>query len=87
MKTIQRELKGNVCSTMVKIVYDENTHIIDDMYILGGCHGQNQLFKRFVRGKTLEEIVEKFSGIVCGRKGTSCPNEIANVIKQDILGP
>lgn len=84
MKIIEQEIKGDVCSSIVKIIYDEDTHRIDDIFILGGCHGQNQMFRRLVRKYTLEEIVDIFSGIVCGRKGTSCPNEIAQIIKKEL---
>ena len=84
MKTIEQEIKGDVCSTMVKIIFDENTQTIEDMFVLGGCHGQNQIFRRLVHGRTLEEIVKIFSGITCGRKGTSCPNEIAQIIKKEL---
>lgn len=33
------------------------------MFVLGGCHGQNQMFRRLVHGRTLEEIVKIFSGV------------------------
>lgn len=46
----------------------------------GGCSGNTQGVARLVEGLTPDEVVEKLSGIRCGFKPTSCPDQLAQAV-------
>jgi len=85
MNTIQEEL-SNTCATMVRIDYDGDT--ISDIHMLGGCHGLDQLMRNIVKlfRPNAKSLYNTFSSIRCGRKGTSCTNEIAKVLAKHFKG-
>lgn len=43
----------------------------------GGCNGNTQGVARLVEGMPVEEAIRRLSGIKCGFKGTSCPDQLA----------
>ena len=67
-----------VCSRQIEVTVDGN--IIKRVEFLGGCMGNTQGVARLVEGMTIEEAVTRLEGIECGRKGTSCPDQLAKAI-------
>lgn len=78
MKTVTYSPKG-VCSREMKVEIDDSG-IITKVQIIGGCAGNTQGVSRLVEGMDAKAAVEKISGIKCGFKSTSCPNELAKAI-------
>lgn len=56
--------------------------IITDVDFLGGCNGNLQGIKSLVRGMTIDDVISKLSGIRCGDKPTSCPDQLAKCLKE-----
>ena len=50
----------------------------------GGCNGNLKGISAIVEGMDAETVIEKFSGIRCGFKNTSCPDQLAKALKQAI---
>ena len=50
----------------------------------GGCAGNTQGVSALAEGMTTDEIIERLSGIRCGFKGTSCPDQLAKAVKEAI---
>ena len=48
----------------------------------GGCNGNTQGVARLVEGMSVEEAIRRLSGIECGYKGTSCPDQLAKALRQ-----
>ena len=69
---------NGVCSRNIKLMIDENKLI--DIEVLGGCEGNLKGIKSLIKGMDLSEISDKLSGIKCGYKNTSCPDQIAKAI-------
>lgn len=67
-----------VCSRQIEVVLDGD--IIKRVEFVGGCMGNTQGVARLVEGMTVEEAVTRLEGIECGRKGTSCPDQLAKAI-------
>lgn len=67
------------CSEMIEF------EIIDgklrNVQFYGGCHGNLQGICKLVDGMPVEEVVGKLSGIRCGYKDTSCPDQLCRAIK------
>lgn len=67
-----------VCSRQIEVTVDGDK--IKRVEFLGGCMGNTQGVARLVEGMTVEEAVTRLEGIECGRKGTSCPDQLAKAI-------
>ncbi len=76
-------LNKGVCSkkTVVEISDD---HTIEDIQVLGGCNGNLKGIVNLLRGMKAEEAIEKLSGINCGARGTSCPDQISYALREAI---
>lgn len=69
-----------VCSQ--EIVIDIENGIVKDLKVIGGCSGNLQGIANLVKGRTVDEVIEKLNGIKCGFKPTSCPDQIAKALEQ-----
>ncbi len=67
-----------VCSRKMKIEIEEN--IITGVTIEGGCSGNTQGVSRLLIGMKTEDAIKKLSGIKCGFKSTSCPDQLAQAL-------
>ena len=71
--------QGGVCSSQVIIDTDGET--VGNIQIIGGCHGNLQGISSLLRGMEIKEVIPRLEGIKCGRKDTSCPDQIAKALK------
>ena len=67
-----------VCSRQIEVVLDGD--VIKRVEFVGGCMGNTQGVARLVEGMTVQDAVTRLEGIECGRKGTSCPDQLAKAI-------
>ena len=73
-------MNKGVCSRSTKVVIEDG--IIKDVEMLGGCNGNIKGVIALVKGMEAEEAVKRLSGIRCGFKTTSCPDQLAVTIKE-----
>lgn len=69
-----------VCSS--KMTFKINNNIIENFEVIGGCNGNLKGIKALIKGLSIDEVIEKLDGIKCGIRNTSCPDQIANALKQ-----
>ncbi len=67
------------CSRKIEVTLEDG--VITDVAFVGGCHGNLQGISALVRGMKAEDAVKKLSGIRCGGKPTSCPDQLAEALK------
>ena len=75
-------VKG-VCSRFVDVEVENG--IIKSVKFVGGCMGNTQGVARLAEGRKVEEGVSILEGINCGMKGTSCPDQLAKVLKENFM--
>ncbi len=68
-----------VCSRM--ITFDIEDGIVKNVKFTGGCAGNTKGVASLAEGMNAEELVERLSGIRCGFKGTSCPDQLAKAVE------
>ncbi len=68
-----------VCSRQISIE-TENGKIIDVQFT-GGCNGNLQGISSLVKGMDIEEAISRLENIRCGMKKTSCPDQLAQALK------
>ena len=77
--TIDYKTKG-VCSKQMIIEVEDG--VVQDVQIIGGCHGNLQGISALVKGMKPEDVIARLEGICCGPKSTSCPDQLAQALKQ-----
>lgn len=77
--TIDYKTKG-VCSKQMLIEVEDG--VVQDVQIIGGCHGNLQGISALVKGMKAEDVIARLEGICCGPKSTSCPDQLAQALKQ-----
>ena len=69
-----------VCARKIEIEIDENDRVTSVRF-LGGCAGNTQGVAALAVGLTVDEILQRLSGIRCGFKPTSCPDQLACALR------
>ncbi len=68
-----------VCSQ--RITFDIEGGVVKNVKFTGGCHGNLQGIAKLVEGMKPEEVIDRLSGIRCGFKPTSCPDQLAEALR------
>ena len=79
MERISYSPRG-VCARHIDI--DVEDGIIRSVTFTGGCSGNTQGVSRLLIGMSVDEAIERLSGIRCGLKATSCPDQVAEALRQ-----
>ncbi len=64
------------------ISFDLDDGIVTNIRFEGGCNGNLKGISALAEGKKAEEVVEALSGIRCGFKSTSCPDQLAKALTE-----
>lgn len=57
---------------------------VKNVKFFGGCNGNLQGIAKLVEDMPVDEVISKLEGIKCGFKNTSCPDQLAQALKQSI---
>lgn len=77
LKKIQYRTQGTCCGLM-NVVLDGNK--IEDVEFVGGCPGNLTGIRNLLKGMDIDTVIEKFQGITCGSKPTSCPDQLSHCL-------
>ena len=80
MKTFDYVPRG-VCSRKIHVEMSDDG-IVSSVYFTGGCMGNTQGVARLAEGRRAEDVIRALKGIDCGRKGTSCPDQLAVALER-----
>lgn len=70
----------NTCSSEIKLNIEGN--VVTNISFLGGCNGNLKAIPRLVDGWTVEEIESRLQGITCGRRPTSCADQLSRACRE-----
>lgn len=68
-----------VCSRSVSVTVEGD--IVKDVVFDGGCHGNTQGVGALCKGRNIDELISILEGINCHGRGTSCPDQLAQALK------
>lgn len=69
-----------VCAQEIHFRLDGD--VVHDIEFIGGCNGNLKAVAKLCEGKTVGYINDILSGNTCGRKGTSCADQLAIAVKE-----
>ena len=79
MKNYRYVTRG-VCSHAIELELEGD--VIRSVRFEGGCSGNTQGVAALAVGMTAKEAIERLSGIRCGFKQTSCPDQLAKALQE-----
>ncbi len=68
------------CSSQID--FDINDGIITNISFIGGCNGNLKAISKLVDGWSAQQISDKLAGNLCGRRPTSCADQLAKAVCQ-----
>lgn len=71
---------SGTCSRSITLELDGN--IVKKVSFEGGCNGNLNGISAIVKGMKAQDVIDRFSGIRCGFKSTSCPDQLARALTQ-----
>lgn len=73
-------LTEKTCANVISLDLDGDK--VHNITFMGGCNGNLKTIPMLVDGWTVDEIEKKLSGIECGRRGTSCSDQLAKAVRR-----
>ena len=70
---------AKVCSKQIDIEIKDG--IIQKVVYTRGCEGNAKGIGALIKDMSVEEAIRRLEGINCGKRGTSCPDQLAKVLK------
>lgn len=68
------------CSSAIEIEVEDG--ILKDVRFQGGCQGNTTGVSILAKGLPVDEVIEKLSGVQCGFRGTSCPDQLSKALQE-----
>jgi len=73
---------GGVCAQGFSFTIADG--IITDLTITGGCPGNLAGISRLLIGMPVDTVIARLEGIQCKDRATSCPDQIAQALKESL---
>lgn len=80
MITYTRKNSGTCSRSTTVNLNDDGT--IQSIEVVGGCNGNLKGISSLVIGMKAEDAIERMSGITCGPRKTSCPDQISEALRE-----
>ena len=71
---------SGTCSRAIKVSVEDGR--IKNVEFEGGCAGNTAGISKLVQGMLVKEAIDRLSGIRCGFKSTSCPDQLAKALRE-----
>ena len=69
-----------VCSNQIDIQIKGD--IIQSVVYTRGCDGNAKGIGALIKGMSIDEAIKRLDGITCGKRQTSCPDQLAKILKE-----
>ncbi len=75
---------SGVCAKQIRFnITDGRIH---DLKFEGGCPGSLTAITRLLEGQEIDTVIQSLKGLPCGKKNTSCPDQLALVLSDIASG-
>jgi len=68
------------CSQAINV--EAENGIIQSVQFVGGCAGNTAGIAKLVAGMKVDDVISLLEGTTCGMRPTSCPDQLAQALKQ-----
>lgn len=70
---------SGVCAKNIEFDIVDNKVV--NVEFVGGCNGNLGGISRLIDGMEVDQVIEKLSGLRCGMKQTSCPDQLVKALE------
>ena len=78
---MQYEHKNNgTCSR--SILFEIEDGKVNNVQYIGGCNGNLTGISALVERMSIDDVIARLEGTTCGMKATSCPDQLAQALKE-----
>lgn len=64
------------------ILFEVEGTTLKNVQFIGGCNGNLKGIGSLVDGMDIDDVIARLEGTTCGMKATSCPDQLAQALKQ-----
>ena len=68
------------CSRLIN--FEVENGVVRNVSFEGGCNGNLKGIAALVEGMNIDDVIAKVEGIRCGFKSTSCPDQLAQALRE-----
>ena len=72
---------SKVCSKQIYVEIDVRTRTIKNARFTRGCDGNAKGLCMLLQGMKVDDVIKRLNGVDCAGRGTSCPDQMAQVLK------
>lgn len=65
-----------------RILFEIEDNILKNVQFIGGCNGNLKGIGSLVEGMDVDDVISRLEGTTCGMKATSCPDQLAVMLKK-----
>ena len=70
-----------VCARNIHIVLSDDGQTVESVEFTRGCDGNLKAVSKLVQGMTVDEIAAQLEGNTCGRRSTSCADQLVRGLR------
>ena len=70
---------ASVCSKQIDIQIKKG--VVQSVVYTRGCDGNAKGIGALIKGMKVKEAIKRLEGITCGKRPTSCPDQLAKILK------
>lgn len=74
---------SGVCAKSITFDLSES-NVVTNISFEGGCNGNLKGVCALADGKSADDLIGMLKGITCGKRPTSCPDQLATAISEQI---
>lgn len=71
-----------ICARNIHVGVSDDGTTIQNVEFTGGCNGNTKAVAKLVTGRPVDDVVELLAGNDCGRRGTSCADQLTLALRQ-----
>lgn len=71
-----------ICAKEIIVSVDTEDNTIQSVSFMGGCGGNHKGIEALIKGMKIDEVADKLSGVDCGGRGTSCPDQLSVALRK-----
>lgn len=68
-----------VCAQLIEVELDGDK--VGDVNFIGGCNGNLKAISKLVKGMDVDEVIAILEGNTCGRRKTSCADQLTLALR------
>ncbi len=65
-----------------EIHFDVVDNKLTNVSFVAGCNGNLKGIGKLVEGMDIDDVIARVEGVTCGARPTSCPDQLAQALKQ-----